>query len=164
MARGFTFARATTLGIASIRHFPVKAGETFIPGSLVVLDANGELVEAAAAAVSFVGVAGAGAFYGRGYDMANSAQILQVTGRDALCPVYLADPTNIFACRGVNGGTDPVTPAATNVDEKYGIAVTSHVFYMDIANTTQLAVEVVDINIDEKMFFVKFLAAAMQLT
>lgn len=162
MARGFTFSRAPQ-GIPTVEHYPVKAAETFIEGGIVVLDANGELTVCVAGATSVLGVAAAGAFRGRGYELANASQIQQVTGRDSYCPVYLANPNTIFAARGVNGGTDPVTPTATMVDTQYDIGVSSGVFYVNIASSATPAVEVVGINALEKIFYVKFLASVCQL-
>lgn len=162
-ARGFSWSSARD-GIPNVRHYPVKAGETFKEGEWVTLDSAGLLVAATAGAgaLTLVGLSGAAAFQGRGYELANSSLIQQVTGRDSFLPVYLS-VGNIFVCRGVNGGTDPVTPADTNVDEQYGLALSSNVWYLDISNTTDKAVEIVKVDIDNKLFFVSVIGTVAQI-
>lgn len=162
MARGFSFSRAPS-GIPLVQHYPTKAAQTFLEGEVLVLDANGELTVAVAGATSVIGIAGAGAFRGRGYELANASQILQVTGRDSYCPVYLADANTIFVGRGVNGGTDPVTPTDTMVDVSFDIGVSAGVWYVNIASSATPAVEIVDIDKFEKLFYFKFLASVYQL-
>jgi hypothetical protein len=65
--------------------------------------------------------------------------------------------------RGVNGGTDPVTPAQTNINEQYGVVKTGDDWVLDLAETVAKVFEIVDIDIDNKIFFCKFLESVISL-
>ncbi len=160
MARGFNLGR-TPSGTPNTQSIAVTAAQTFKKGALLVDTAAGTVSECGADPTSVLGVAQMDAFAGLGYDMANSPAV--VTGRSNECVVAIADRSQIFTCRGVNGGTDPVTPAQTNIGEVYGVAKVSTDWVLDLAETTTTVCEIVDIDIDNKIFFVKFREAVLAL-
>jgi hypothetical protein len=162
--RWFQAASAPGTGVPAIGQFTATGGQTFKTGAIVKLS-SGLLVEdtAGAGALTILGVALAPAFSAPGYDAANSPTV--VTGRSGYVSVALADGNTIFSGRGVNGGTDPVTPVvATHIGVQYGLAVDgAGVWYIDIANVTNLAVVITGVDIDQKIFYFRFIAAVRQI-
>jgi hypothetical protein len=133
------------------------SGQTFVTGALLTLT-SGELVECGADPVAVVGVAGASYNTNYGQDAANSPVV--VTGLEVVVPVLIADDVNVFTCRGVNGATDPVTPAVADIGVGYGVVKTSDGSWaLDQADTTHDVVVVTDIDVARLCFYVKFVAA-----
>lgn len=165
MPRGMNVARRTGTTVPRIQGVIPAVGQTFKPYAVVVTDANGNIVEctSGAGALSVLGLALQGAFTGPGYDVSDSSRTnTLVQGADGAVSVAIADREQEFSCRGVNGGTDPVTPLQTNIDEQYGLIKTAAGDWcLDLANVTDLAVQVTDIDVDNKVFFVKFLESVM---
>jgi hypothetical protein len=142
------------------RSRPYKTAETFKGGALLVIDANGELTECGAdpAVVDAVALEAVGTK--PGWQMANSPTV--ITGRVQETSAVMANSHTIFSMRGVNGGTDPVTPAVTNIDEEYGVAKDgSGIWTLDLAETSAKVFKIVDIDIDNKIFFCRFLASVI---
>lgn len=160
MARGFNIAR-TPSGTPNVVAYRPTAGQTFLKGALVVDTAAGTISECGADPASVLGVAMQGAFTGPGNNNADSPTV--ITGQALDCSVCIADRSQVFSCRGVNGGTDPVTPTQTMIGEEYGVAKTSGDWVLDLAETVAKVCEIVDIDIDNKIFFVKFREAVLAL-
>lgn len=160
MARGFNLGR-TPSGTPNTQSIAVTAAQTFKKGALVIDTAAGTISECGADPAAVLGVAQQDAFSGLGYDMANSPTV--VTGRSNEIVVAIADRSQIFTCRGKNGGTDPVTPLQTNIGEQYGVVKVSDDWVLDISETVAVVCEVVDIDVDQKIFFVKFLESVLAL-
>lgn len=165
MGRIFQPARVPGSGTAapSIISGAYTTGQTFKKGAVLITVAAGTLSEAGAdPANDIAGVALEGAGTKPGYDPANASQVLQVTGRLQEVSYARADSHTVFSGRAINGGTDPVTPLQTHLHEQYGLAKTAAgEWVIDIAEVTVKTVEIVDIDIDSKIFFFKFLAAAL---
>lgn len=135
-------------------------GQTFIKGALLTYNAAGELTECAADPAAVAGVALEKAGSKPGFDAANSPTV--VTGRVQEVSFAKANRSTVFSMRAINGGTDPVTPLQTNIDEAYGVAKTAAgEWVLDLAETTAKVFEIVDIDVDQKIFFCKFLEAAL---
>jgi hypothetical protein len=162
MPRGFTAPARNPTGTPNVQAMRVTAAQTFKRGALVADTAAGTISECGADPTSVLGVALQNAFSGPGNDLANSGSAV-VTGQNVECSVALADRVTVFSCRGVNGGTDPVTPAITNIGEVYGVAKVSDDWVLDLAETVATVCEIVDIDIDNKIFFVKFREAVLAL-
>lgn len=161
MPRFFDAARVTGTGVPPIRAFLTDSSAAFIRGAAVVIAADGELEECGADPTKIAGFALAAAQSAPGYQAANNPTV--VTGRENRVPVALADGSTIFSCRAVNGGTDPVTPTLTMIGESYGIVKTSDgTWALDIAEVTVKSCTVIDIDITNKVFFVKVNAAFYQ--
>ena len=158
----FTVANAGTGGAPVTRAYVADAAATFIRGAAVLIDTDGEIIECSADPTVILGFTAAANLSAPGYDAANSPTV--ITGRQNEVVVYLGESTNIFACRGVNGGTDPVTPATTNIGESYGILKDANgVWTLDLAETTVKSMTVVEIDVDQKIFYVKMVASRYQL-
>lgn len=153
MPRGFNIARLPT-GTPNIQSIAYTAGQVFKIGALVVDVAAGTVSECGADPASILGVALQGAATGPGFDNAGTPVV--VTGQRTEVSVALADRMTTFSCRGVNGGTDPVTPLQTHVGETYGVAKVGNDWVLDLAEVTTMQCKVEDIDIDNKIFFVKF--------
>ena len=163
MGRTFNFARQPQ-GAPNVQSMRVTAAQTFKKGALVVDVAAGTISEFGGGTdASVLGVAGEDAFTKPGNSgMVNAPSI--VTGGSANeCSLHIADRQTIFSCRAVNGGTDPVTPTQTMIGEQYGVLKVGDDWCLDIAETTTKICEIVDVDIDNKIFFVKFLESVLAL-
>lgn len=154
MGRSFNTGRMPAGEAPSIIGIIPTAAQTFKKGALVKQTAAGTVSERVAATDKVTGVALQDAFSGYGRQAANSPTL--VTGQTDDCSIAIADGDTIFSCRGVNGGTDPVTPVQANIGVSYGVLKTGGGdWVLDLANVTNLVAQVVDIDADQKIFFVK---------
>ena len=159
--RFFQAARTVGNGVPAIQAFIADSAATFLRGAAVVVDTDGELIECGADPAKIAGFALAGAGTAPGYQAANNPTV--ITGRQNDVSVALGDANTVFSCRGVNGGTDPVTPALTNIGESYGILKDANgIWTLDIAETTSKSFTIVDVDIDNKIFFVKMVQSFYQ--
>lgn len=155
MGRSFNTGRIPSGEAFSILSIAVTAAQTFKKGALVKQTAAGTISERTAVGDKVSGVALQDAFSGYGSAAANAPTV--ITGQNLEASVAIADAVSVFSCRGINGGTDPVTPLQANIGVSYGVAKTGGGdWVLDIANVTNLVCEVVDIDADQKIFFVKF--------
>lgn len=162
MARSFNIARLPS-GTPNIQSVAVTAAQSFKKGALVVDVSAGTISEFGGGTDAVVlGVALEPAFSKPGNDMNFSPTVI-TGGNPTECSIALADRTNVFSCRGVNGGTDPVTPTQTMVGEDYGVLKVGDDWCLDLAETTTKICTIVDIDIEQKIFFVKFLEAVLSL-
>jgi hypothetical protein len=152
----------TPNGVAQIESIPYANGQTFKKGAPLILTA-GVASECGATPAAVWGFALEDADSRPGFNAANAPTI--VTGRKQEVSAARADRITVFSMRGVNGGTDPVTPVQANVGVKYGIAKDANgEWRLDTANTTQLIFQVADIDVDTKTFFCKVVEAALTQT
>jgi hypothetical protein len=162
---GRTFNVATRFKTApNIQSMAYAAGQVFLKGALLTVNAAGELIECGADPASVYAVAAEGAGTKPGYDLANSSVTTVVTGRVQEASVYVIDRDMVFSCRAVNGGTDPVLPLQTHVDEQYGVAKVGNDWVVDMAETTAKVVEIVDYDVSTtglNLFLVKFLESVI---
>jgi hypothetical protein len=116
MGRVFQPARVPGAGVAApdIVSVAYTTGQTFLKGALLVFTAAGEVSECGADPALIAGVALEKAGSKPGYDAANSPTV--VTGRVQEVSMARANRNTVFSCRGVNGGTDPVTPLQTHIN------------------------------------------------
>lgn len=157
----FTAARNAAGGAAVTQAFVADSAATFIRGAAVLVDTDGELIECGADPAKIAGFAAAAASSAPGYSAANSPTV--ITGRANDVVVYLGDPNTVFSCRGVNGGTDPVTPTLTMIGESYGILKdATGTWTLDLAETTSKSFTIIDIDIDTKTFYVKMVQSFYQ--
>lgn len=161
MARGFNTGRFPVGEAPSIVSVTYTTGQTFVKGALLLYVAAGTVSECGADPTTVAGVALQDAASGPGFGMANSPT--QVTGRVQEVSMAVADRHTVFTCRGVNGGTDPVTPLQTHIQESYGVAKVGNDWVLDLAETTALVCTIMDIDVDLKIFFVKFREAVLQV-
>ena len=166
-----TFVPATrgNNGVPQTISDKYKTGEAIVIGSLVLRDANGEFVLFGGGTDAVVfGVAEEAAGSKLNYGEPFSSQTTGiVAGRLQHISVAQADRETTFMARGVNGGTDPVTPLQTHVGEEYGVAKDSDgSWYVDIAEVTTKIVHIVKIHPAQGgqigLFEVKFLEAVLQ--
>lgn len=150
-------------GAPEVQVMKYATGQTFTAYALVTLNASGEVIEHAGGTdLALLGVSLGAPGTGPGYGMANDAQTQFVTGRSQEIPIAIANRNTVFSIRGVNGGTDPVTPLQTHIGEEYGILKTAGGdWVLDLAETTTKIFEIVDIDTDLNCFMVKVLEAAM---
>lgn len=157
MARGFNTARRTGTTVPRIQRINYTAGQAFKFGALVVIDANGSVVECGANPPQITGVALQPAATGPGFDVSDSSKTNVYTGRAAAVSVAIADDEQEFSARGVNGATDPVTPLQTHIGQQYGVIKDANgIWAIDISNQLSPVVQITDIQVDSKYFLCKF--------
>jgi hypothetical protein len=162
MGRSFQTGRFPSGEAPSVLEMQYANGQTFLKGALVKLNADGTISECGADPALITGVALEAAGSRPGFNAANNPALVQ--GGMQVVSVAIADRTTIFSCRGVNGGTDPVTPALTNIGEDYGCAKTgAGDWVLDLAEVTTKQWRIVDVDVDNKVFFVKIIQTFMDL-
>lgn len=161
MGRRIQPARMIGTGVPSVLSGGYTTGQTFKRGALIVFAATGLLSECGADPALVSGVALEDAGSKPGWDAANSPA--QITGRVQEVSYAVADRHTVFSMRGINGGTDPLTPTQTMIDEQYGVAKVGNDWVLDQAEVAAPVFEVVDIDIDNKIFFCKFLESKISL-
>lgn len=165
----FTPASRGNNGVPLVNSEKYKTGEAIVVGSLVLFDGNGELTlfgGGTDAVVEGVALEAAGSKLNYGEPFSSQTTGV-VAGRAQEISYAKADRETIFTCRGVNGGTDPVTPLQTHIGEQYGVAVSADgSWYLDIAETTTKICQIVGIIPSQGgqigLFKVKFLEAVLQ--
>lgn len=144
-----------------VRYYPVHAGQTFIPGALVVYStANHDISECGADPASILGVALAAATVGldsRGSIYGGTRIPVAILDEDM--PVFMASAT---------------TPDYnTHVGNKYGIVKSGNNWLLDTTDAVNTRVQVFDISplasgpaqgTGQEGFWVKFLAANLQFS
>ena len=143
-------------------HVTLEAVAAFKQGALVVdADGDGEFDECGADPAAVYGVAKEKAFSHPGNEQANASDVIFTTGGSLnKCAVDKANaPGLVWSGRGVNGGTDPVTPLLTHIGEQYGVLKTAAgEWVIDIAEVTAKVITIIDIDIDNKIFFFQFIS------
>lgn len=150
--------------VPSILSGAYKTGEAIVNGSLVTIDTDGLLnLHAGGTDVDVAGVALEAAASKPGWDAANSPTV--VTGRVQEVSYAVADQATVFAIRQEDGSGNLVAAAQTHVGETYGVLKTaSGEWRIDRSETTTKVFLIVDVDVDEDVTFVKFVAAALLIT
>lgn len=161
MGRKIQPARMIGPHAPSVISVAYTTGQTFKKGALLTYVAAGTVSECGADPATVAGVALEGAATKPGWDAANSPT--QVTGRVQEVSMGVADRITIWSMRGINGGTDPLTPTQTMINEQYGSAKVGEDWVLDQAEVTVKQWEIVDIDADNKIFFCKFIEGVPEL-
>jgi len=163
MGRRFQTSKAGTGGdsVPEVQVFPYANGQSFKDGALVVDNADGVIVECSADPAAVLGVALQGAGTGPGFSVANDSDVVARTGVAQEVSVAVANRRTRFHGRAVNGATDPVTPLQTHVGEQYGVAKVGNDWVIDMADTSNVVVEITDIYPELNLFEFKFLEAVL---
>lgn len=162
MKRSFQTARFPSGEAPSVLEMQYANGQTFKKGALVKLNADGTISECGADPALITGIALEDAGSRPGFNAANNPTLIQ--GGQQVVSVAVADRTIVYSCRGVNGGTDPVTPLLTNIGEDYGcVKDADGSWALDLAEVTTKQWRIVDVDVDNKVYFVKIIQAFMDL-
>lgn len=124
-------------------RFPLAASQTFVAGNLVVLDASGDVAECGADPTEILGMAAENAA-----DVVESGYVM----------VYVATDDAIFALQP-SAGT--ITEAA--IGEDYGVVLSDSVWMLDLTDTSNVSMFVVDIDISRNLAFCKVLSTVRTL-
>lgn len=159
MGRKFMPARFAGVGSPEVQSMQYDSAQTFKQGAVIVYEAGntGEVVEGGVDPTPIVGVALEDANSKPGHQAANNP--LVVTGRVQEASLAKANRTTVFSGRMVNGATDPVTPALSDIGKVYGLLKIGDDWVVDQAEVTNTRVEIVDIDVNEKIVFFKFMEA-----
>ncbi len=153
MGRLFQPARFPNGEAPQVQSMAYTTGQTFKTGAVLIFTAAGEVSEGGADPTPIVGVSLEAAGSKPGWDAANSPTVF--TGRVQEVSVAKADRSTIWSGRGTSD------PALTNIDEQYGIVKVGNDWIVDITDTTNLRIEIVDVDLDNKIFFFKWLEAQL---
>lgn len=150
--------------VPDIQSGKYKTSEAIINGTLLALDANGELlVHGGGTDVDCVGVALEAAGSKPGWDAGNSPTV--VTGRVQEVSYAVANEDTVFAIRQDDGSGNLVAAAQTHVGETYGVLKTAGgEWRIDRSETTTKIFRIVDVDITNNVTYVKFVASALLIT
>lgn len=155
MPRKIQPARVIGTGVPDVLSVAYTTGQTFKKGALLTYAAAGTVSECGADPASVAGVALENAGSKPGYDAANSPSV--VTGRVQEVSMAVANRTTVFSMRG------SAAPQQTNINEQYGVVKSGDDWILDLTETTTKVFEVVDVDLDNDIFFCKFLEAVIEL-
>lgn len=166
--RFFQPAEMPASAAPSVTRYGYVAAQTFLKGAVLIFGTAGNvgLVQEAGAtpATGIVGIALESPASTPGHAVSFDATVIARTGVVDAVSVAAANRLTIFTGRMVNGGTDPVTPAATDIGVKYGVIKDANgVWAVDQSNTTQVPVIIVDIDIANNIVMFKFTEAALAI-
>lgn len=165
MGRIFQPARFSGASAPLSEQYPYTAGQVFLKGAVLIFDAGGNqgnVIEAAANPNNIVAVAEEAAGSRPGNQLSFDSSVVARTGSITIVNAAVANRVTIFSGRGVNGGTDPVVPAQTNVGVSYGILKTgAGEWVVNVADVVNTRVKVVDIDTTLNLFLFKFLESAL---
>jgi hypothetical protein len=139
-------------------------GQTFIKGAYLVFNgATGEVIEGTSPnPAAIVGVALDAPGSHPGFQLNFDSAVVARTGTTQQVGVAKANRLTIFSGRMVNGGTDPVTPALTDIGVSYEVLKTgAGEWVVNQAATTNNKVKIVDIDAASKIVFFRFLEAVL---
>jgi hypothetical protein len=161
MGRKFQPARLPVGEAPDVQSMQYDSAQTFKSGAVIVFEggATGEVIEGSSDPTPIVGVALEAANSKPGYELGHASSVLQVTGRVQQVSVAKANRSTVWSGRMVNGATDPKTPALTDINVVYGVAKVGDDWVVNQAETSATRVEIVDIDIDNKIVFFKFMEA-----
>lgn len=158
MARGIVVARIPSGEVPDVISAQYTTGQTFKTGAILVYTAAGEVSEGGADPTPIAGVALEPAGSKPGYDAANSPTTF--TGRVQEVSMAKANRVTVYSSRFTNAGVD-VTPTQTLIDEQYGLIKVGNDWTVDQTDVVNTRVEIVDIDVDNKLVFWKFLEAQL---
>jgi len=152
------FAGATAPDTQSMVY---TTGQTFLSGAVLVYDGvTGKVIEGGADPTLIAGVSADKAAGKPGFSMSQDSSVVARTGTVEEVSVHKANRQTEFSGRMVNGGTDPVTPVQADINKVYGLLKTAgNDWVVDQAETVNTRVEIVDIDVDSKIVFFKFMEA-----
>lgn len=131
-----------------VRHYPIKAAEAWTLGAVLLLDANEDLIEAAADPTLVLGFALAPASAG---DLVG-----ELAGLGLEMPVAVAEAGKRFWCAGDN---DPVK---ADINQKFGVTGANSDWTLDGTETGVTVLYVHDIDLDRNLYLVSVIAAIQQ--
>lgn len=160
MGRKFQPARFAGATAPEHQSMAYTAGQVYKKGAVVIFDGvAGTIIEGGADPTPIVGVATEDAASKPGFGVSHDASVVARTGTAAETTVAKATRTVVFSGRMVNGATDPVTPVQADINKVYGILKTGNDWVVDQADVVNTRVEIVDIDIDNKVVLFKFMEA-----
>ncbi len=160
MGRKFQPARFGGATAAEHQSMAYTGTPTWKKGAVLIY-AAGFITEGGADPTGIVGVANEDAESRPGKSLSHDAAVVARTGAVSEVTVAKANRSTVFSGRMVNGGTDPVTPAQTDIGTAYGIVKTGNDWAVDQSDVVATRLRITDIDIDNKIVFFKFLESAL---
>jgi len=147
----------------AVQSMMYTTGQTFKNGAVLILVAAGTVSEAAADPVAaIVGIALQGAGTSPGFEQANQSQVLQTTNIQQEVSVAVASSDTVFSGRAISAaGGDPTIPTQTLIGESRGLAKVGDFWVVDLDETVANSVKIVDIDVEQKIVFFKFLSTVL---
>jgi len=162
MGRIFEPARTPTSSAPETQGMQFTTGQTFIKGAILVFNgATGEVIEGTSPnPAAIVGVALDAPNSGPGFQVSFDSAVNARTGTVQQVRVAKANRVTIFSGRMVNGGTDPVTPAQTDIGVAYELLKTgAGEWVVNQAAVVNTKVRIVAIDVPGKVVLFRFLEA-----
>ena len=161
MARVMNVARFPGGGIPNIQSMVFLASESIVKGSVLIDDGAGKVKLAATQPTTVVvGVALEDIETKPGFNMSHENLVTERTGRVSEISVAIADLNTVWSAAAKSG----TTIAQTHVSEKHDIVLVSGVWQVDLSADGSVGCVVVDVDIDEKIVFFKWLSTVILTT
>lgn len=165
MGRIWEPAMTPTSSAPEVQGMVYTTGQTFIKGAYLVFDGGnpGQVIEGTSPnPAAIVGVALDAPGSHPGFQLNFDAAVVARTGTTQQIGVAKANRVTIFSGRMVNGGTDPVTPAQSDIGVSYEVLKTgAGEWVVNQAATVNVKVKIVDIDVATKMVFFRFLESVL---
>lgn len=157
MARKFQPARFAGASAPEVQSMQYDVAQTFKKGAVLVYEggATGEVIEGAADPAAIVGVSLEAADSKPGFGVGNASTVVATTGRAQEVSVAKANRQTIFTGRGSSA------PALTDIGVAYGIVKSGDDWIVDKADVVNTRVRVIDVDVDNALFFFRFLESAL---
>ena len=163
MGRVMVPARMPFSAAPEVTTLQYTTGQTFIKGAVLVYDSGGNqgnVIEGGANPTPIVGVALEAPASKPGFSVNFDSTVVARTGTVTKVSVAKANRLTVFSSRMVNGGTDPVTPANTDIGVAYGILKTgAGEWVVDQSNVATTRVRIIAIDASLFVVFFRFLEA-----
>lgn len=167
MPRVIIPARMPFAAAPEVTTLQYTTGQTFIKGAVLVFDVGGNagnVIEGAANPSGIVGIAEEAPGSKPGFGVNFDATVVARTGTVQKVSVAKANRITVFSGRMVNGGTDPVTPANSDIGASYGLLRTAAgEWVVNQADTVNTRVKIIAIDATLFLVLFKFLESAMAL-
>ena len=160
MAREHIIVARTAGGTAPvIQHRRFTDGETFKIGAVMIegTATQGYIKEGASdARLDIHGITTEAVDLNPGNEFGFATTVKQVTGLVQRLPIYVADDTTVYS------GKATTAVALTNIDLEYAFVKSADgTWRIDFGDTGNVAVKVIDVDVDEDIVFWRFLVAAL---
>lgn len=157
MPRVFQPARFAGSSAPEVQSMQYDVAQVFTKGAVLVYEggATGEVIEGAADPAAIVGVALEAANSKPGFGVGNAASIVATTGRAQEVSVAKANRQTIFTGRGTSA------PTLASIGVAYGIVKSGSDWIVDVTDVVNTRVRIIDVDVDNALFFFRFLEAAL---
>lgn len=161
MTRIMRPARLASGSHFNVQSFAFNAAQAIVEGSIVVMNANGQLDLAGADPSPIVGVALEAVNRRPGFAVSHDSDVVARTYASAEISVAVADAHTVFSSLA-RDAAGVVAPTQARLGDTFGVVLDTGIWYIDIDETVNTRLTVTDIDTDQGIWFFKFLASVLE--